>query len=277
VSEKTLPAPTAVGPVLASITSQTGTVRVTVDPAATTASATVRTADTSGPAADAVRNSRISQDGNHLTVTVAEMPGNVTITNIGGGATVFQSANVGGGATVFQSSGDVYAGETLTGVTIVNGQVITGGISTSRMPTVSPIEVLVTLPAGSGVQLRTRNADLIVTGPLAALDVNTRNGNVRAGIVGRLQTQGHNNDSEIDAVTEWADINSHNGNTYIGAYSGTAASLTGHNGNIELSATPLASGRIEARSHNGSIRLRGVSGRPDLEVITHTHNGRVTK
>ncbi|BBG20687.1 hypothetical protein RVR_P167 (plasmid) [Actinacidiphila reveromycinica] len=268
MSEKNFPAPAAVGPVLATITLPMGKVNVTVDPAATIARAVVRTADATGPAADAVRDSRVSQDGNRLTVTVPEMPG-------GGFNQVV--TNVSGRTTVFQSSRSISFGQTVTGVSIVNGRVINGGISGGGMTAVSPIEVLVTLPAGSGVQMRGYNADLTVTGPLAALDLDTHNGTLRAGIVGRLKVHGHNGTNEVDAVTEWVDVETHNGNTYIGAYSGGAAKFTGHNGNVELSATPIASGRIEARSHNGSIRLRGVSGRAHLDVVTHTHNGHISK
>src|SRR4051812_35507342 len=70
VTSKNLPAPAAVGPVLASVNCPMGVVRVTVDPAATIARAEVRTDDTTGPAADAVAKSRISQDGNRLTIVV---------------------------------------------------------------------------------------------------------------------------------------------------------------------------------------------------------------
>ncbi|MFM9815646.1 hypothetical protein ACKI16_45130 [Streptomyces scabiei] len=265
MTSKNLPAPAAVGPVLASVNCPMGIVRVTVDPAATIARAEVRTDDTTGPAADAVAKSRISQDGNRLTIVVPEVEG------AGGGMTQTVITR-GGRTTVTQTIGTVYG--SMTGVTIINGQIITGG---GNGVVSSGVEVLVTLPAGSGVQMKSRNADLEVTGLLAALDLDTHNGSLRAGVIGRVQVRGHNGDNEIDAVQEWADIETHNGTTYIGSYGGGAARLITHNGNVELSAAPAASGRIEARAHNGNVRLRGVSHRPELDVVAKTRNGHVSK
>ncbi|MEV5204900.1 hypothetical protein, partial [Streptomyces sp. NPDC053720] len=205
MASKNLPAPAAVGPVLADITCPTGSVRVTIDPAATVARAEVRTDDTTGPSADAVANSRVSQDGQHLTITVPEIEGGVS------GFT--QSVTTrGGGTRVTQVFGNVTG--SMTGVTIVNGQVIVGGVGGTVS---SGIEVLVTLPAGSGVRMNSRNADLVVSGVLAALDLDTHNGSLLAGIVGRAKVRGHNGDNDIQSVQEWADIETHNGNTYIGS------------------------------------------------------------
>jgi hypothetical protein len=125
--------------------------------------------------------------------------------------------------------------------------------------------------------MNSRNADLEVTGLLAALDLDTHNGSLRAGVIGRVKVRGHNGDNDIDAVQEWADSETHNGNTYVGSYGGGAARLITHNGNVELSAASAASGQIEARAHNGNIRLRGVSNRPELNVVAKTRNGHVSK
>ncbi|MGW0955380.1 DUF4097 family beta strand repeat-containing protein [Streptomyces sp. NPDC002545] len=263
MTSKNLPTPAAVGPVLADITCPMGTVRVTVDPAATVARAEVRTDDTTGPSAHAVANSRVSQNGQRLTIVVPEVEG------AAGGVTQIVTGR--GRTRVTQIFGNITG--SVTGMTIVDGQVITGGGGAVS----SGIEVLVTLPAGSGVRMNSRNADLIVTGLLAALDLDTHNGSLTAGVIGRVQVRGHNGDNDIQAVQEWVDIESHNGNTYIGTYGGGAARLITHNGNVELSAAPSASGRIEARAHNGNVRLRGVSNRPELDVIAKTRNGHVSK
>ncbi|MFJ2568233.1 hypothetical protein ACIO02_35840 [Streptomyces sp. NPDC087568] len=264
MTSKNLSTSAAVGSVLADITCPMGTVRVTVDPAATVARAEVRTDDTTGPSADAVTKSRVSQDGQRLTIVVPAVEG--------GAGGVTQTIVTGrGGTRVTQIFGNVTG--SVTGVTIVNGQVIAGGGGAVS----SGIEVLVTLPAGSGVRMNSRNADLIVTGLLAALDLDTHNGSLTAGVIGRVQVRGHNGDNDIQAVQEWADIETHNGNTYIGTYGGGAARLITHNGNVELSAAPSASGRIEARAYNGNVRLRGVSNRPELDVIAKTRNGHVSK
>jgi hypothetical protein len=253
-------------PYLADITCRDGVVKVTVDPRATIPTATVRTDDKTGPAADAVRRSTVSLHGDRLTVNVPDIEG-------AGGVT--QIINTGRGrTTVFQSAGVVYGN--LTGVTIDgNGNMTIGGVSGGIAS--SPIEVLVTLPAGSGVKVESHNANLEVDGPLAALRMDTHNGHVRAGVVGQVQIDGHNGHYTFEAIQTSVEIDSHNGHTVIGSYSGGNARVITHNGSLQLSATPRATGRIEARSHNGSIYLRGTQGRGDLDVRTSTRNGSVVK
>ncbi|MCX4598318.1 DUF4097 family beta strand repeat-containing protein [Streptomyces sp. NBC_01549] len=250
-------------PYLADITCPDGVVTVTVDPAATVASATVRTKDTSGPSADAARNASISLNGDVLTVVVPKVK-----------ATVINNTHVRGG-TVYQNVSYVGPGTTGTGVTIDgNGNMTIGGISGGGH---NPVEVDVILPPGSGVQMDSYNAPLTVRGALAALDFKTQNGNLNAGVLGRVKVRGYNGDNVIDAVQEWADLETYNGNNEIDSYSGGEAKLVTYNGDIRLTASRTANGRIEARTYNGDIRLRGVSGRSDLAVSTKTRNGDVRK
>ncbi|MBC9730977.1 DUF4097 family beta strand repeat-containing protein [Streptomyces sp. TRM68367] len=252
-------------PYLADVTCPSGTVKVTVDPTVTVPSARVRTDDKTGPSADAVRRSTVSLDGDRLTVRVPEIEG------VGG---VTQIINTGRGTRIYQSAGVVYG--SVTGVTIDgNGNMTIGGVSGGVAS--SPIEVLVTLPAGSGVKVDSHNAHLEVDGPLAALRMDTHNGHVRAGVVGRARIDGHNGNYTFEAIQESVDIDSHNGHTTIGSYHGSDARVTTHNGTLNLAATPHATGPIVARTHNGSITLRGVRGRQDLDVRTSTHNGSVHK
>ncbi|MDJ0345544.1 hypothetical protein QMK19_33910 [Streptomyces sp. H10-C2] len=253
----------AAGPILAAVQADMGEVLVTIDPAATVARVVISTKDAEGPSADAVRRTRITQDGNRLSITVPEVEGS----NVG--VSVYGSGNF------IQNVTSVGRGQTMTGVTIVNGRVISGGIS-GGSAVVSPIEVRVTLPAGSGVRMNGRNANLTVSGVLAALDYSGHNGHIRTGVVGRIKVRTHNGHTDADVVQEWADIEGHNGDTEIGTYSGTAARLITHNGSIRLAASPAASGQIEARSYNGNIRLHGTN-RTGLDVQTSTRNGRVSK
>jgi len=251
-------------PFIADITCRDGLVKVTVDPTATTPSATVRTDDKTGPAADAVARSTVSLNSDRLTVRVPDIEGTGGITRV---------SSRSGRTTVFQSFGTVTG--SVTGVTIgSNGDVIIGGVGGAAS---SPIEVLVTIPAGSGVKLDSHNAYLKVNGPLAALRMDTHNGHVTAGVVGRAKINGHNGNYAFDAIQESIDIDSHNGHTTVGSYSGSDARVITHNGSLNLAATPHATGRIEARSHNGSITLLGVRGRQDLAVSASTRNGNVHK
>ncbi|MFG2977739.1 hypothetical protein ACGFYY_32705 [Streptomyces sp. NPDC048331] len=255
-------------PAFADIRCPRGVVTVTVDPAATKASATVTTEDTTGPAADAVRDSAVEAVGDLLTVTVPDLPGggfSQTVTTRGGRTTVMQNV------------GTILTGESITGLTInADGSMTVGSITGARMSSgPSPVKVHVTLPVGSGLRMTTTNADLTVRGVLAALGFDTHNGGLRAETVGRIKVRGHNGGVEVGSVQEQADIQVHNGSVTITGYSGNAALLIGNNGGISLTATPAARGRIEARTHNGNIRLRGVAGRPELDVVTITHRGSV--
>ncbi|MHB6912812.1 DUF4097 family beta strand repeat-containing protein [Streptomyces sp. DB-54] len=238
---------------------------MTVDPTATLPGATVRTNDKTGPSADAVARSTVRLDGDRLIVRVPDLEGADGVTQ------VFTSR--GGRTTVFQNFGTVTG--SVTGVRIVNGNMVVGDFNGGV--TSSPIEVLVTLPAGSGVKVDSHNAHLEVNGPLAALRMDTHNGHVTAGVVGRAKINGHNGNYTFDAIQESVDIDSHNGHTTIGSYNGSDARVITHNGSLNLAVTPRATRRIEARTHNGSITLRGVRGRQDLDVRTSTHNGSVHK
>ncbi|MFI8769519.1 hypothetical protein ACIGN6_32070 [Streptomyces sp. NPDC053792] len=252
-------------PYLADIASPSGTIKVTVDPAATAPTATVRTADTTGPAADAAARSTVRLDGDRLIVRVPDMEST-------GGITQVIRSN--GRTTVYQSFGTVTG--SVTGMRIDGNGTMYIGESSGTVAS-SPIEVLVTLPAGSGVKVDSHNAHLTVTGPLAALRMDSHNGNVTAGFVGQVKINGHNGNYTFDAVQGSVDIDSHNGHTTIGTYSGSHARLSTHNGSVNLAASPRARGRITARTHNGSITLRGVRGRQDLDVRADAFRGSVTQ
>ncbi|MFJ8676727.1 hypothetical protein [Streptomyces sp. NPDC093589] len=251
-------------PVLADINCFNGQVTVTIDPTATAASARVHTRDTDGPSAKAARNATIRLTGDQLRVTVPDPE-----------PTVIGNSHFRGGS-VFQNVSFVSGGMTMTGVTIdQNGNMTVGGVSGDA--NASPIEIDVTLPPGSGVKLRGHNLHLSVNGPLAALDTETHNGILRAGILGKAKIRTHNGNSTIDAIQHDIDSETHNGTTTIGSYSGGAARLVTHNGGIHLTASRHAGGEIYARCHNGSIVLRGVVGRTDLQVTTKSHNGHISK
>ncbi|MEU6331510.1 hypothetical protein ABZ851_30165 [Streptomyces sp. NPDC047049] len=251
-------------PVMADIQCFNGQVTVTIDPTATVASARVHTKDTSGPSAKAARDATIRLAGDQLTVTVPEPE-----------STLIGNSHFGSG-TVFQNVSSVGDGMTMTGLTMDrNGNMTAGGIS--RAVNASPIEIDVTLPPGSGVKLRGRNADLTVNGPLAALDINTSNGDLRAGILGKAKIRTRNGGSTIDAIQDWIDSETYNGTTTIGTYSGNDARLITHNGGIHLTASRHARHGINARSYNGPITLRGVVGRTDLQVTTKSYNGHISE
>nr|WP_272925446.1 DUF4097 family beta strand repeat-containing protein [Streptomyces sp. SID2563] len=139
----------------------------------------------------------------------------------------------------------------------------------------SPIEVSVTVPPGSGVRMRSYNASLTIRGALTDLDVETYNGNLSAVTVGRVTGRSYNGSITIAAVQEHADLETYDGDITVTSYSGAAARLVSYNGELRLTATPAAHGRIKARTHNGDIRLRGTTGHDALDVSAKSRNGDV--
>ncbi|MFI8426010.1 DUF4097 family beta strand repeat-containing protein [Streptomyces sp. NPDC085479] len=279
----------------ADVTSRSGRVTVTVDPAATVPTATVRTTDTTGPAADAAARATVALDGDRLTVRVPDTE-HQSFTQV--------TTNRNSDVTVSQYIGVVTG--SITGL-VINGD---GTMLTNSAS--SPIEVHVTLPPRSAFRLTSHNASLRVNGRLDSLRVRTHNGDTHTdgaigtvkvdstngsvhltGPVGTLRARTHNGTisslgtverAEIEtqngschlpAVTETLRAQSHNGPLTIDAYSGTDGRLTTHNGRITLTATGSATGRITASTHNGAITLRGVDNRPGLRVRTNTHRGTV--
>ncbi len=242
------------GPVLADITCPDGIVRVTVDPAARVANVRVRTDDPTSPAATAVKNTRIHQTAERLTVVVPPIP---PTTQRGGGVFV---------------GGNSYSYSKI----VVNGVTISGG-NTAVINGMNGVEVLVTLPAGSGVKSASENGSLHVHGVLAALDATATNGSITAETVGRVQAEAANGSVRIGTVTEWIDAESSNGSVKVDNYAGQAARIRSGNGSVALAVAAAATGQITAKAGNGSVKLYGVRHRTDLDVRASAGNGTVKK
>ncbi|MGW6557582.1 DUF4097 family beta strand repeat-containing protein [Streptomyces hydrogenans] len=294
----TAPAQTAASggrPFTADVTSRSGRVTVTVDPTATVPTATVRTTNTTGPAADAAARATVVLDGDRLTVRVPD--------------TEQQSFT----QVTTSRNGDVRVSQYIGVVTgSITGLIINGDGTTVTNTASNPIEVHITLPPRSAFRLTSRNASLHVNGRLDSLRVHTDNGDTHTdgaigtvkvdsgngsvyltspvgtlrirthhgrisslGAVERAEIETQNGSCNLAAVTETLRAESHNGPITIDAYSGTHAQLTTHNGPIALTATGSPTGRITASTHNGAITLRGVDSRPGLRVRTNTHRGTV--
>ncbi|HBF85896.1 MAG TPA: hypothetical protein DD420_40065 [Streptomyces sp.] len=272
-SEKTY-VMTADGAVELDLSVSGGTVNVTVDPKAVHGRIRVHTSDTEGPVADAVNDTKITERGNELTVSVPDDSAGGT----GGNYSVMQ---VGGNVVSF--NGGVINTGTMTGMTISNGdiwvggqQVVAGGRVVAEQGAVvagtGTIAVDVVLPAASSLTVSTKNAETTVRGDLEAIRFDARNGSLQAGGVKVLEAETHNGSVLVDTVDEELEASTHNGSITIGAYNGRRGSARTHNGDVTISATPAASGRLAARTHNGNIRVRGAG---HLDLKTSTHNGRV--
>ena len=251
-----------------------GAVNVTVDPKAVYGRVRVHTAATEGAAADAVNATQFTEHGNKLTVSVPD--------DIASGGNVGSVIQMGG--STFSFNGGVINTSSMTGVTISDGDVWVGGrqiVAGGRVVaeqgaavggTAGTITVDVVLPAGSSLAVTTKNAQTTVRGDLEDLHFDARNGSLQAGGVKVLDAETHNGSVLVDNVDEELEASTHNGSITVGTYNGRRGSARTHNGDVAISATPAASGRLAARTHNGNIRVRGAG---HLELKTSTHHGRV--
>ncbi|MGQ4732627.1 DUF4097 family beta strand repeat-containing protein [Streptomyces sp. Ju416(a)] len=270
-----------------------GAVNVTVDPKAVYGRVRVHTTATEGAVADAVNDTKFTEHGNTLTVSVPDdMVGGM------GGTNVMQV----GGSTISFNGGSVVSTGSMTGVTISGGDIWVGGqrlvaggqVVAERGAKVGAgtgtIAVDVILPAGSSLAVSTKNAETTVRGDLEAIRFDARNGSLQAGgvkvleaethngsvlidtVETELEAETHNGSVLIDTVETELEASTHNGSITVGAYNGRRGSARTHNGDVTVSATPAASGKLAARTHNGNIRVRGAG---HLDLKTSTHNGRV--
>lgn len=251
-----------------------GAVNVTVDPKAVYGRVRVHTAAAEGPVADAVNDTKFTEHGNKLTVSVPD--------DLAGGMGGTNVVQIGG--STFSFGGGVVNTGSMTGVTISGGDIWVGGqrvVSGGRVVAeqgatvggaTGTITVDVVLPAGSSLAVSTKNAETTVRGDLEAIRFDARNGSLQAGGVKVLEAETHNGSVLVDIVDEELEASTHNGSITIGAYNGRRGSARTHNGDVTISATPASSGRLAARTHNGNIRVRGAG---HLDLKTSTHNGRV--
>ena len=255
---------TAAGAVWTDVISHVGTVNVTVDPTLKHAVITVSTGDDDGPLADAVRGAT-KQESTHqslncLTVRVPKVRGNTmtmgnsTFSFNGGNMVVGQNFGVVTGSMTI-SNGDVIIGGRKV---VSNGRVVAEQgtvVSGSGMGTIT---VDVKLPTDqSSVRLETTSADITVHGDLQVLDVHSVSGDIQARGVHTLRGNTTSGDFEVDRVDARVDVNSVSGDIEIGAYNGTEFRANTVSGDVHVSATPAATGSIDANTVSGDVTTRG--------------------
>ncbi|MFB7852925.1 DUF4097 family beta strand repeat-containing protein [Streptomyces sp. NPDC056053] len=272
---------TATGAVWTDIISHIGTVNVTIDPTLKHAAITVSTGDDEGPLAEAVRATTKKESTYRnldcLTVRVPEVQGS-TMT-MGNSAFSFN----GGSMVVGQNFGVVRG--SVTGMTISGGDVIIGGrkvVSNGRVVAeqdtvvsgggMGTITVDVKLPSDqSSLRAETTSADITVNGDLQVLDVHSVSGDVEACGVHTLRGNTTSGDFEVTRVDARADVRSVSGDIEIGAYNGTEFRANTVSGDIHVSATPAATGSIDASTVSGDVSTRGTS---DLHERVRTVSGK---
>ncbi|MFF7764246.1 DUF4097 family beta strand repeat-containing protein [Streptomyces griseorubiginosus] len=265
-------------PTVAYITSHLGEVTVTVNPNLKTAQVKVHTADTEGPLADAVNSTTISERNagheTHLNIDVPKVNGG------SGGTNVVQV-----GRSRFSFSGGVVNTGTMTGVTISDGdiwmggrQIVSGGRVVAEQGSVvsgsgfGTITVELQLPANSSVDLQTTSADLTTTGDLNSLSFHTVSGDIDARSVRTLSGNTTSGDIDVQRLAVSANISSISGDIEIESYSGNSFSANTVSGDLELTATPHATGSVNVSSVSGDVTTRGAG---HLNVRPNTVSGRI--
>ncbi|MFJ9427879.1 DUF4097 family beta strand repeat-containing protein [Streptomyces sp. NPDC101249] len=263
-----------------------GTITVRAAADCERATLTVHTADEEGAAADAVREATLRQSGTGLFVNVEGKGG------ASGGTTII----TGGGrrTSVVQSFGTITG--SVTGMTIVGGDVIVNGVrvngngGTTVINGSSPIEITATVPEGSSVIGRTQSADVIAEGAILNVTGNTQSGDVRAGHVAKVDASTQSGDvvvdraAQITARTQSGDVrlgrtdvvegNTMSGDIRIEDFGGTAR-LNTMSGDIRVHAT--AGGNLSARTMSGDVTVTATETAigDNLDVQANSMSGRV--
>lgn len=259
----------AAGPItiVATLLGHAGIVSVRADATCTRAEITIRTNDETGPAADAVRDAVLDSDPiGALTVRV-EGSGGSNFSGGGGGVHMSASGNHG---SVVQVAGSVYG--SMTGMTIVNGRVVSGG-SNIQMQATSPIEITALVPEGSTLICRTQSADVSAQGAIRNVAANTQSGDIRVGRATRIKANTQSGRIDI-GLSDIVEANTMSGDIAIEDFAGTAQLKT-MSGGITVHAT--AGGDLNARTMSGDITVTASQAAidDDLTVQTNTMSGRV--
>ncbi|MFJ6750715.1 DUF4097 family beta strand repeat-containing protein [Streptomyces sp. NPDC091266] len=254
MTERTIPVD-ASGPIALDLSLNTGSIRVTVDPSLKQARVVLKTEATSGPSADAIRDTAVSLNGQDLKVRVPDVGGAM------GGSTTIRMGNstmtFSGGSGVQVVGGNVYVSGNTGGKVFVNGREVTATGPAGDGAT--PITAEVHLPAQSVALVTTHSADTTVRGKLARLDYAGTSGALVADRIGDLDAMATSGSVMVNEVTGSLDANLTSGSLGIGAYSGPAARLNVTSGSVRMAATEQATGRLTVNVTSGSARITGAA------------------
>ena len=251
MTERTLTSETT-GPVTidAHLTSG-GPVTVRADAGCDRATLTIRTVDEQGPAADAVRNATLRQSGTTRRAGVRDVGGGTTI--VSGGITQIASGNH--GATIVQCAGTVYG--SMTGVTILNGQVAGGGPATVVQGS-SPIEIIAVVPEGSSLEACTVSAGIDTHGPLANISAETTSGRIHLDRTDVATCQTVSGRIMIDDFGGTARLETVSGRVTVYATAGGDLRITTVSGRIDVTASDAATAddlNVQTSSVSGRINV----------------------
>ncbi|PAZ16667.1 hypothetical protein CLM62_06950 [Streptomyces sp. SA15] len=242
-----------IGPIALDLTMDAGSIRVVVDPALKQARMVLTTEATSGPSADAIRDTTVSLNGQNLRVRVSDVAGGMsgsTTIRMGGSTMTFS-----GGSGVQIINGNVHVTGHGGGKVFVNGREVTA--TGPAGDAVTPISAVIHLPARSVAAISTKSANTVVTGTLARLEYDGTSGMLTAERVGDLEATVTSGSVIVGEVSGPLDINLTSGNVNVGAYSGHDARLNLTSGSVRMAATSQATGRLSVNATSGSVRVTG--------------------
>ncbi|MDH6434757.1 hypothetical protein M2158_003234 [Streptomyces sp. SAI-144] len=252
MTERSIPVD-VVGPIALDLTMNTGSIRVVVDPALKQARMVLTTEATSGPSADAIRDTTVSLTGQNLRVSVPDMAGGIggsTTIRVGGNTMTFS-----GGNGVQIVNGNVHVTGHGGGKVFINGREVTA--TGPAGDAVTPITATIHLPAKSVAAISTHTANTVITGTLARLEYDGTSGTLTADRVGDLEATVTSGNVIVGEVHGPLDLNLTSGNVNVGAYSGHCARLNLTSGNVRMAATSQATGRLSVNATSGSVRVTG--------------------
>ncbi|MFF6992203.1 DUF4097 family beta strand repeat-containing protein [Streptomyces sp. NPDC010273] len=266
MTERIIPVDVA-GPIALDLAMNTGSIRVVVDPELKQARMVLTTEATSGPSADAVRDTTVSLTGQNLRVCVPDVAGGMggsTTINMGGSTMTFS-----GGSGVQIVGGNVHIGGHGGGKVFVNGREVpaTGPAGDA----VTPISATIHLPSKSVAALSTHSANTVVMGTLARLEYDGTSGTLTAERVGDLEAVVTSGSVIVGEVSGPLDINLTSGSVNVGAYSGHCARLNLTSGSVRMAATSQATGRLSVNATSGSVRVTGAGHLSVRRRVTSGH------
>jgi hypothetical protein len=245
----------AFGPIALDLTMNTGSIRVTVDPELKRPRVVLKTEATSGPSADAIRDTTVSLTGQDLKVRVPDTAGGTngsTAISMGSNTVTFS-----GGSGVQIVGNNVYVSGNTGSKVFVNGQEVTATGPAGEAPT--PITAEVHLPARSVALISTHTAETTIRGRLARLEYTGTSGALVADRVGDLDVMATSGSVMVNEVAGALDASLTSGSLGIGAYSGPDARLNVTSGSVQMAATVQATGRLAVNATSGSARVTGAA------------------
>jgi hypothetical protein len=221
-----------------------GKVTVRADPSCTRATLTIRTADRTGPSAEAVQRAGLD----------AGIDGRLTARTDGASGTVITRSGNGFSQTIRSSgNGTVMVAGNIDHLDIDNGRIrignITGGNFTiSNGQGSSPVEVTAVVPEGSSVVARTTSADIETHGNLRSVEARSVSGDVTVGSADREDGTG------TSGSAEWVDAHSVSGQVSVHSDRPSEVRAGSVSGDLRVTAsTPevAAQMRVDADSVSG--------------------------